>query len=143
MSSETCGRLKDGTMPSHCNVAIMVLPRIGLPLSECRRWRWGPRTCLSLGSSNPETSLTVALMPWKETDAVKQRVKFLLEWEARWYAGDGRTNFAALCRELGVSRQVGYDLVALGGVCSKSRIVIRCAPSDATSRLRIRRMREP
>jgi transposase InsO family protein len=25
---------------------------------------------------------------------------------------DGRTNFAALCRELGVSRQVGYDLVA-------------------------------
>ena len=54
----------------------------------------------------------MALMPWKETDAVKQRVKFLLEWEARWYAGDGRTNFAALCREFGVSRQVGYDLVA-------------------------------
>ena len=51
-------------------------------------------------------------MPWKETDAVKQRVKFLLEWEARWHAGDGRTNFAALCREFGVSRQVGYDLVA-------------------------------
>ena len=34
---------------------------------------------------------------WKETDAVKRRVKFLLEWEMRWYAGDGRTNFAALC----------------------------------------------
>jgi hypothetical protein len=51
-------------------------------------------------------------MPWKETDAVKKRVKFLLEWEARWYAGDGRTNFAALCREFGVSRQIGYDLVA-------------------------------
>ena len=54
----------------------------------------------------------MALMPWKETDPVKQRVKFLLEWEKRWYAGDGRTNFAALCREFGISRQVGYDLVA-------------------------------
>ncbi len=51
-------------------------------------------------------------MPWKETDAVKQRVKFLLEWEARWYAGDGRTNFAALCREFGVSRQIGYVLMS-------------------------------
>jgi hypothetical protein len=54
----------------------------------------GPKTSLSLGSSNPETSLTVALMPWKETDAVKQRVKVLLEWESRWRTGDGRTNFA-------------------------------------------------
>jgi hypothetical protein len=25
-------------------------------------------------------------MPWKETDAVKQRMKFLLEWESRWRA---------------------------------------------------------
>jgi hypothetical protein len=51
-------------------------------------------------------------MPWKETDAVKQRVKFLLEWEKRWEAVDGRTNFAALCRQFGISTQVGYDLVA-------------------------------
>ena len=40
--------------------------------------------------------------------AVKERVKFLLEWEARWNAGEGRMNFAALCREFGVSRQAGY-----------------------------------
>jgi transposase InsO family protein len=48
-------------------------------------------------------------MPWKETDSVKERVKFLLEWEKRWQAGEGRLNFSALCREFGVSRQVGYD----------------------------------
>lgn len=40
---------------------------------------------------------------------MKERVKFLLEWEARFDAGEGRVNFAALCREFGVSRQVGYD----------------------------------
>jgi len=48
-------------------------------------------------------------MPWKETDIVKERVKFLLEWETRWSAGEGFLNFSALCREFGVSRQVGYD----------------------------------
>ena len=46
-------------------------------------------------------------MPWKETVAVKERVKFLLEWERRWGEGEGRMNFAELCREFGVSRQVG------------------------------------
>jgi hypothetical protein len=38
-------------------------------------------------------------MPWKETDVVKERVKFLLEWESRWDSGAGRLNFAELCRE--------------------------------------------
>lgn len=47
-------------------------------------------------------------MPWKETDSVKERVKFVLEWEKRWNEGEGRLNFAALCREFGISRQVGY-----------------------------------
>jgi putative transposase len=47
-------------------------------------------------------------MPWKETDSMKERVKFVLEWERRWNAGEGRLNFAELCREFGVSRQVGY-----------------------------------
>jgi hypothetical protein len=51
-------------------------------------------------------------MPWKETVAVKERVKFLLEWEQRWDQGEGRLNFAALCREFGVSRQVGYEWLA-------------------------------
>src|SRR5512144_2368840 len=35
LSSETCGRLKEGITPSHCSVDSMVLPRIALPLSEC------------------------------------------------------------------------------------------------------------
>ena len=40
---------------------------------------------------------------------MKERVKFVLEWEKRWDAGEGRINFAELCREFGISRQVGYD----------------------------------
>src|SRR5262245_55727015 len=47
-------------------------------------------------------------MPWKETDSMKERVKFVLEWEKRWNAGHGLLNFAELCREFGISRQVGY-----------------------------------
>jgi hypothetical protein len=34
LSSETCGRLKDGTIPSHCSVETIALPRMGAPLSE-------------------------------------------------------------------------------------------------------------
>ena len=39
---------------------------------------------------------------------MKERVKFVLEWEKRWNAGRGLLNFAELCREFGISRQVGY-----------------------------------
>ncbi len=42
---------------------------------------------------------------------MKERVKFVLEWEKRWNEGEGRLNFAQLCREFGISRQVGYDCV--------------------------------
>jgi hypothetical protein len=63
---------------------------------------------LTLASRYPRTSLTVALVPWKETDSMKERVKFVLEWEKRWNAGRGLLNFAELCREFGISRQVGY-----------------------------------
>lgn len=38
----------------------------------------------------------------------KERVKFVLEWERRWDEGEGRLNFAELCREFGISRQQGY-----------------------------------
>jgi len=43
-------------------------------------------------------------MPWKETDAMKERVKFVLEWEKRWNVGEGRIHFPELCREFGISR---------------------------------------
>jgi transposase InsO family protein len=39
---------------------------------------------------------------------MKERTKFLLEWERQWREGRGRVNMAALCRMFGVSRQTGY-----------------------------------
>ena len=42
---------------------------------------------------------------------MKERVKFVLEWEKRWDEDEGQLNFAELCRELGISRTVGYDWV--------------------------------
>jgi len=43
---------------------------------------------------------------------MKERVKFVLEWESRWEKGEGRLNFAELCREFGISQQVGCGWVA-------------------------------
>lgn len=39
---------------------------------------------------------------------MKERVKFVLEWERRWEEGLGRVNVAELCRIFGISRQTGY-----------------------------------
>jgi transposase-like protein len=51
-------------------------------------------------------------MPWKETDAMKERVKFVLEWEERWNeAQGGPTDMAELCRKYGVSRSAGHAWV--------------------------------
>ena len=47
-------------------------------------------------------------MPWRKTNPVSERAKFLLEWERRWQAGQGRVDVAELCRQSGVSRQTGY-----------------------------------
>jgi putative transposase len=48
-------------------------------------------------------------MPWKEIDAMQERVRFILEWERRWDATQGgRVDVAELCRRFGVSRQTGY-----------------------------------
>jgi len=47
-------------------------------------------------------------MAWRETDVMKERVKFLLEWERQWQAGEGRVAMAALCRSFGITRQTGY-----------------------------------
>ena len=38
-------------------------------------------------------------MPWSETDMSKERVRFVLEWERRWNAGEGVVNVSELCRE--------------------------------------------
>src|SRR3954468_7096297 len=51
-------------------------------------------------------------MPWKATDTMKERTKFVLEWERRWDAAEGGpVNMAELCRMFGVSRQSGYTWV--------------------------------
>jgi len=47
-------------------------------------------------------------MPWKETDAMKERTKFVLEWEKLWNANEGRVNMTELCRRFGISRPQGY-----------------------------------
>lgn len=47
-------------------------------------------------------------MPWKETDVLKERVKFILEWEKRFEATRGNVNLAELCREFGITRPCGY-----------------------------------
>jgi len=48
-------------------------------------------------------------MPWNATDPLKERTKFLLEWERRWNESEGGAiNMAELCRMFGVSRPTGY-----------------------------------
>jgi transposase InsO family protein len=43
---------------------------------------------------------------------MKERTKFVLEWERRWNEAEGgRVNMAELCRMFGVSRQTGYTWV--------------------------------
>ena len=50
-------------------------------------------------------------MPWHATDPVKERTKFILEWEARWQRDEGQVNVAELCRVFGISRQAGYGWI--------------------------------
>jgi hypothetical protein len=71
-----------------------VIHRRGLAQGVVRRtrqqsWRWGARTSRTAKSSGPRTSLTVVPMPWKETVAVKERVKFC------WSGRSGRTTAKA------------------------------------------------
>jgi hypothetical protein len=64
-----------------------------------------PDSCRWRSEEIPDSG---APMPWQETDVTRERVKFVLEWERRWDEGEGRMNFAELCREFGISRQQGY-----------------------------------
>src|SRR5262249_46312203 len=52
-------------------------------------------------------------MPWSQIDVMKERVKFVLEWERRWKeTHGGRVDVAELCRMFGVSRPTGYLWIA-------------------------------
>jgi transposase len=51
-------------------------------------------------------------MPWKATDELKERTKFILEWERRWNEAEGgQVNVTELCRIFGISRQTGHLLI--------------------------------
>jgi putative transposase len=50
-------------------------------------------------------------MPWSETDAMKERTRFVLEWEERWKENEGNENMSELCREFGISRECAYKWV--------------------------------
>lgn len=50
----------------------------------------------------------MAYMPWKETNVMKERVKFILEWERLWNEYEGWVNVSELCRKYGISRETGY-----------------------------------
>ncbi len=47
-------------------------------------------------------------MPWRRTDAVKERTKFVLEWERLFEKHRGMVNVSELCRAYGISRPTGY-----------------------------------
>jgi transposase InsO family protein len=67
-------------------------------------------------------------MAWKETCIVKERIKFMLEWEEEWERREGYVNMAALCRRYGVTRACGYKWVRRyceGGRCI-SALADRC-----------------
>ncbi len=44
-------------------------------------------------------------MPWRETHAMDQRMKFILEWKA------GLESKTELCRRYGIQRRIGYKWV--------------------------------
>ena len=47
-------------------------------------------------------------MPWLQSDGMKERTRFVLEWESRWKANEGRVNVSELCRKYGISRETGH-----------------------------------
>jgi transposase len=47
-------------------------------------------------------------MPWRRTDAVKERTKFVLERERLFEKNRGMVNVSELCRAYGISRPTGY-----------------------------------
>ena len=67
-------------------------------------------------------------MAWKETDAMKERVKFLLAWEREWEIGEERVNMTALCSAFGIKRQTGYKWV--GRYEAASEAARACAKHD-------------
>ena len=64
-------------------------------------------------------------MPWKERSAMDEKASFILEWES------GESTVSALCESFGISRTLGYRLIAryllygLEGLQERSRVARR------------------
>lgn len=64
-----------------------------------------------IADRSSDSPRTVGAMPWSETNVIKERTRFVLEWERRWNDGEGTVNMSQLCREFGVSRECGHKWV--------------------------------
>ena len=51
-------------------------------------------------------------MPWKESDAMTERAKFVLEWHRRWKQQQGSVNVSELSRMFGVTRPCAYRWIS-------------------------------
>src|SRR5512137_1819470 len=82
-------------------------------------------------------------MPWRERSTMEEKASFILEWQS------GEHTFKALCASYGVSRVVGYRLVAryvlqgVAGLRERSRaprrVWNRTAPKVETAIVELRR----
>ena len=69
-------------------------------------------------------------MPWTETEPMKERMRFIVDWER------GLLSVKALCRRYGVSRKTGYKWIerfaaeGVDGLCDRGR-----APHDCPHRI--------
>jgi len=72
-------------------------------------------------------------MPWLETDVMKQRVKFVLDYESGLYT------MSELCERFGISRETGYKMWAryegdgLAGLEERSRAPKSCSHKTASA----------
>lgn len=82
-------------------------------------------------------------MPWRDTCAVKERMRFLTDWER------GHFPVTELCRRYGISRKTGYKWIdryeadGVDGLKDRSRAPLQCphqiAPKVAKAILEVRR----
>ena len=74
---------------------------------------------------------------------MKERTKFVLEWERRWHEAEGGpVNMAELCRMYGVSRQTGYSWVTRYREAKQNLDALkeRSAPTEDHRLLRLGRL---
>ena len=82
-------------------------------------------------------------MPWRETCPVKERMRFLTDWER------GHFSVTELCSRYGISRKTGYkwidryELEGADGLKDRSRAPLQCPhridPKVAKAILEVRR----